>query len=89
VSEPASPEPPVTPPVVADLMGVAHPAILATTVCAIVEHGGSPSVTRLVRNENAELGTSTLERPALMRLAATLAAIGAVALAGGASLKGF
>ena len=29
---------------------------------AIVEHGGSPSVARLVRNENAELGASTLER---------------------------
>ena len=29
---------------------------------AIVEHGGSPSIGRLVKNENAELGASTLER---------------------------
>jgi hypothetical protein len=29
---------------------------------AIVEHGGSPSVARLVKNENAELGATTLER---------------------------
>ncbi|MHB1104080.1 MAG: DUF2336 domain-containing protein [Devosia sp.] len=29
---------------------------------AIAEHGGSPSVVRLVRNSNAELGQATLER---------------------------
>jgi hypothetical protein len=29
---------------------------------AIVEHGGSPSVSRLVKNANAELGPATLER---------------------------
>ncbi|MEO6395789.1 MAG: DUF2336 domain-containing protein [Devosia sp.] len=29
---------------------------------AIVEHGGSPSVTRLVKNSNAELGRDTIEK---------------------------
>ena len=54
MSEPASPEPPVTPPVVADLMGVAHPAILATTVCAIVEHGGELLMVRQLNREGEE-----------------------------------
>ena len=39
-----------------------RPAVPERVGDAIVEHGGSPSVARLVKNENAELGASTLER---------------------------
>jgi len=54
VSEPAGTSPEVAPALPADLMGVEHPAIMATTVCSIVEHGGELLMVRQLNREGEE-----------------------------------
>ena len=41
-----------------DLLGVDHPAIMATTVCSIVEHGGELLMVRQLNREGEERSNS-------------------------------
>jgi ADP-ribose pyrophosphatase YjhB (NUDIX family) len=55
VSEHAGSDAPAAPAVAADdLLGVGHPAIMATTVCSIVEHGGELLMVRQLNREGEE-----------------------------------
>ena len=54
VSERTEPDPAAVVAAARDLLGVDHPAILATTVCSIVEHGGELLMVRQLNREGDE-----------------------------------
>jgi ADP-ribose pyrophosphatase YjhB (NUDIX family) len=54
MTEPAGSEAQAVPAFAVDLLGLDHPAIMATTVCAIVEHGGELLMVRQLNREGEE-----------------------------------